>query len=386
MSPNRPLLALIVLLAAGGVGDASAEGYRPDLAASLTSLRVEIVVLNDRVRPQIGYVTSGFDVPLNGPYPGMGMAQSAGVNALGNALGNAIVNAMAREDAEAAAKVAWVQLGENQCQLAASEELAAALEGAVTRAPWAGAATRSVQSGVDGPDKAEDVAAPRYRLRTSYSFTHDFANVVTTVDAALYSDAVPGAPKHWQRKPARQDEILVVSSPIQIQPITQADVDALDVRRREVHQAMLDRLAKDSRRDYYGKTRLESELRRGPPKPRRLADIKVWTLDDLRVVRVRRWSAGQCAPLRTALAANAMEAARVLGQVLDGTLAAVPAGAPVADAGKAPDPALPPPVFAASPRRVERLEDGVLLSREVGWTTPLAYVYSWLPLEKSERP
>jgi hypothetical protein len=389
ISINRFLIAgmLLGMCQGASAGGKEAAGYDVQHSEALQGVPVEVVILNDRLRSQIAYQVQDVNYAQvqqateNALGPAAYSTAGVAAGALGSALGNAIANAIALQQAEKVAKPADAALKAAQCDLAVSDELAGSVEQTLRDTPWGATATvnRHVLSGEQGLDDVVAKNSSRYVIALSYSMSPDFSAVMTTATALAYSQAIPGAPEHWQKKPAWVDEVVVVSNQMALAPKTDADVQ----RALAVENA---RYAATGADDLIAKANGGDDVARKHAVPladehRRLlhdANGKKWSASSGAYRRSELWSENQCGPLREALQANNADVVQTLKQLFAGQMPA-PVSAKRLNINSLLD------GETAGERRVIAIPGNLYLMRRGGDNVPIAYRLSWLAQEKSDK-
>jgi len=175
-----------------------------------------------------------------------------------------------------------------------------------------------------------DRTQPRIEVVAIHTFTPEYSALITSVTLSAYSPNLPGAPRKWQDKPAFERDLAVVSD--RVDPPESLELVAAAARRGEL------------------------------------------------------WSQDQCARVHAAIAANRIEAARLLQLALSGAL---PTDLP-ADwemnrwTGKATHNLATDPTEAVQ-RRLYSDEPNLVVSRRAGDDVMTDFRSSWVPSDAEEQ-
>lgn len=362
---------------------AEPDTYQVQAATPLAAVPVHIVAINDRLRAQIAYDYAQMQ----------GVSQQAQMNAmnmpgvdpltgaLGGAIGAAIANAAIREAAENDVEAAYATLLSRQCDLPMHEAYQASLARSVQQSPWGSSAP--VHPHLLGPkDSIDGVVGKkgsRYVLSFAYSLTPDFSSVVTAVSALAYSDALPGAPKRWETKPAWTNVVYVVSDRLPLAAKTADDVTLAVASETERFQASPAPalIARANAGDTQARSKA-AKLVREHERLMRDAKQDSWTPSQEAAARARLWVENDCARMKDVLQANVQDVETAMAQLFRGELPV-----PAADA-RPGSPLEPLAGEVDGERRVLPLGPGTHVARRGGDRVPLNYVRSWLAVPKDK--
>ena len=352
------------------------DGYRPERAALASQLPVYLIVLNDRVRPQMDFARRGNSVAasVRTHVPGTPYSDATEGNPFAGPLVAALVNQSAYEQSAQRAEEAHAGLVRNRCDLPVAATLQAAVRDAVARAPW-GAEAAPIVLRADEKAWEEKLPKdqPRHVFAVTSSLSPNLGTLVTTLDIAAYATDGAQGPA-WRKRPLWQDQLIVVSDWLEVDVKTEADVERMVAaeRRRFVESGDQARIAKANGGSVDADQRAAAKLADQRHKRNlMLAREDGWSVDGERMRRAELWSQDDCAPLRAALAQGAAE----LGRMIDAVYAqALPPRMPLTSR----DTGLERP----GDRQVRALPGGVFVSRNEGGSTPLEFRFSLLPLKK----
>lgn len=294
-------------------GKEDVAGYTAQRSALAASLPVKIVVLDTRVRPQIGLAHRAIaDEKPRAP--------DLRAAALGAALGGGLLPALAIAGAERQkfhnrARDAFAPIKASGCDLRIDPSLPKAVSDAVRRSAW-GASTpiETVFADGRGVDRAIEQGAPRQVVSLSSSLAPDMNALVTTAQIQAYAQT-EGASR-WQREPVWRDELIVVSDLVEIPSKTQADVDRLAEQERARYQATsnaekIRKLNAQGGGDRFDrKLALEAQQQHERNMEEALAGI--WPLEVEKRMRADAWSANDCARMREAIDQAGLDLGRML--------------------------------------------------------------------------
>lgn len=373
-------LAVAMVMVLTGMESAKAADPPPpgfvadDLAVGKTT-PLYVVSKQASVRPQIAYLWGGIPSVYGGPYQGMTMMQSVGVNLAGGLIAGALINAAEREAAEQAAEESWRWMQTGKCVADADAPVRTALESALQQA---GINTPAQTLVLEGRDLDEVITDKGERLivQHSTSFTPDMQTVLTSV---LVSGWGPqNADGKAQKRPRWQNLLMTASAPLALQAKTEQDTAVL---LRAAQQAYADsgneaRIAKvNAARQGADKTerRLALDTLRRHTRIQREAKQENWNEGIESMRRAIYWTDNQCALLNQAVQDNAAEAARLLQAMLSEQL---PSSSDVVNSpaftGSADQPA--GMIYERTgPREVAAIGASFHLSRLVGVRVPTAY-------------
>lgn len=365
MKKLRPLAALCLWAAfapavfAGKTDIAGYTGERAELAASLPA---QIVVLNSRVRPQVGLDHRA--IAGEKPRAGQTWATDAAIASGSGVLPALAVAAMERQWFRNRVQEAFAPIQTAGCDLRIDESLPSAVSGALRKSPWGGSTPVNTVVAPGGSLKrAVDEDKPRQILSLSSSLAPDLEALVTTLEIQAYAPT-DGASR-WQREPIWRDEFIVVSDVVQVAGKTQADIDRLAAQEQARYQASGNAAAIRKLNAERGGDRFERKrvlaLQQEHERAMKTAMSADWSPEDVKRERATMWSADGCARMRTAVD----QAGADLGTMLDDLYAQrLPRRLGFKDGV---------PSDGANGRHVHSLPGGIYVYRVDGDQVPLGY-------------
>ena len=384
------LLACLALALAPIHAQADDEaGFYAANAERLREIPTRVVVLHPELRTQLPYGVSSYDPHLSSTMassisgnlagmPGVSFGQAVGAGIAGGLIAGAIVSAVEKNAAESMVEDAHANLQQAGCALPDGGDLARVLAEGAAQAPWAdGTAPSSFVLGEKQDVKdVVDTRAPRHVLVATYSMTPDFSTVVTSLMVDTYADGFEGSDeRRWASRPLRSDRLLVFSDQVALPDKGAGEVEAAVAAEKERYAAgpIAGLVARANAGDINARKKAAT-LMRDHERRMREARAPDWTPAQAAARRSALWTADDCRPLASALAANNEELGRLVAALYASAL-------PVAG----PRPKKAPPVDIMSPlateepgvRRTLALPDNFWLSRRGGDYAPLTHLYTW---------
>lgn len=362
--------ALLSFAASAVVAATSSHGYDPQQAQVLEGVPAHVVLLNDRLKAQIPYQYRSLD-----SWQWQNIHNTPGVDpltgAVGGAIAIAIVNAAERASAEDKVETAYAALRAAQCDIDASTVILPVVEARIRSTPW-GTNTQVNQHRAEDNRKLDnqlEKSGPRYVFEVSYSLTHDFSAVVTTLSARAYLPDANGRVR--KNKPAWQNMIYVVSDRQQLPTKTPVDIDAAIAAENERYAATpaIELIRKANAGDLQARKKAAPLVKRHELNLRE-ARKEDWTPAQGAAYLERKWSADGCALLNQVVQANALELDDVLQRLFAGDLPSQPE-----------DAVFNPMVWQSAEVEGERnafaWPSGHVLVRRGGDLLPLNFAGSW---------
>lgn len=304
---------LCAVFPAGQLAAKEQRGLQAEDAASSANLPIHVVILHDRLRPQIpfNYIdTSQAAGSIAGNLAGAGASfgQAVGTGLVGGLIAGAIINGAEQASAKNAVRTPYALLKQASCDVALTDSHQAALAAAIERNGWSIDRSTGLHSLKDGQDP-EDVtgkAGPRYVFTASTSFAPNFSALITTVDSEAF---VAADGKKTGKDPAWRDSLIVVSDGLWLQPKTQADIDLM-VAAEKARYAGTDAAAlvakvnaAGANADRKDRKRAES-LSRQHRENMKEARSESWSSASEASRRALLWSENDCGKVRAALQTN----------------------------------------------------------------------------------
>lgn len=299
------------------------RGLQAEDAATAGSLPIHVIVLQDRLRPQILYnymdtsQTAG-SIAGNLSAAGANFGQAVGGGLVGGLIAGAIINGAELASAKNSARDPYAVVKQASCDLVLTNSHQDALVSAIERNGWAVDRSTGLHL-LTGDQDAEDVVGktiPRYVFTASTSFSPDFSALITTVDSEAF---VAADGNKAGKNPAWQDSLIVVSDGLWLPPKTQADIDLMvaaekaryaasgaDVLIAKVNAAG----SNANRRDRKRAESLAGQHRDNMKEAR----SESWSRASEATRRALLWSENGCGKVRAALQANLEQA----GLLMDG--------------------------------------------------------------------
>ena len=418
---HKPLLFTFAALATLAVATPAAAKDRADFdlaqADALAGMPIHIAVINERLQAQIPLMAWSEDpnarkktIARSAPSGyGHGMTHvemfGGGVQDVPTQGSDA---SRTLQKAGLPLRPALAQLRAAQCDLPATALFADAVAAGLREVPWAaqapvqrhgvyaaGVRTATIGGAVmprpgwkgrwangQATGRAGLSTQPSVEFEVRYSLTPDFASLVTTVVANVFSPTLGGARPGWQDKPVWTEEIVVASDRLAIAERTEADRAGAVARENARYAALgipaLAKKAKDgdalARQEAWLAQQAHKELLEDAASP-------FWPWHHAALMRAPLWTENGCARVQQALQANAAEVTRVVGSVFTGRLGPLPSDwsggrggvftvdsatrnlATGADAGE---------------RRLYGDGPGTTVSRRAGDAVMLDFRYTWL--------
>jgi hypothetical protein len=314
---------LCALVPASALAAKEHRGFQAQDAATAGSLPIHVVVLQDRLRPQISYnymdtsQTAG-SIAGNLSAAGASFGQAVGGGLVGGLIAGAIINGAELASAKNAVRDPYALVKQARCDLVLTDSHQAALVSAIERNGWKIDASTGLHALTRDQDP-EDVVGktrPRYVFTTSTSFTPDFSTLITTVDSEAF---IAADGDKADRSPAWKDSLIVVSEGVWLPPKTQADIDLM-VAAEKARYASTDADALIAKVNAAGsnahrRDRKRAESLAGQHRDNmKEARSDTWSMASEATRRALLWSENDCAKIRTTLQANLEQA----GLLMDG--------------------------------------------------------------------
>lgn len=274
------------------------------------------------VRPQVAYRFLKTPSVIGGPYQGMNMAQSVGVNVAGALVANLLINASEAEVAVRQAEDSWRWLQAGKCTSDADAPVRNALQEALRQSNI----TTVAQTGVLERRDLEDVVTARGErlvLQYSTSFTPGLSAVLTSVVVTGWGPA--DAKGKSQKSPRWANVLMSGSSPLILPAKTERDT-ALLLRTAEQAYADSGNSALIAKVNAAGHNADRQERQRAVDALRRHGRIMreakedEWTDATEPMRRAIYWTDDQCALQNQAVQDNAAEVGRLLKAMLSSEL------------------------------------------------------------------
>lgn len=299
------------------------RGLQAEDAATAASLPTHVIVLQDRLRPQIQYnyldtSQAAGSIAGNLSAAGASFGQAVGGGLVGGLIAGAIINGAELASAKSAVRDPYALLEQASCDLALTDSHQAAVVSAIERNGWKVDRSTGLHSLADGQDPEDVVgkASPRYVFTASSSFTPDFSALITTVDSEAF---VAADGNKAGKNPAWRDSLIVVSDGVWLPPKTQADIDLM-IAAEKARYAASDADALITKVNAAGSNANRRDRKRAESVAGKHRDnmkearSESWSNASQATRRALLWSEDNCARVHAALQANLGHA----GLLMDG--------------------------------------------------------------------
>lgn len=368
------LVLLCMSIPGQGLLAKETRGLAPSDEAALQSLPVQVVVLQDRLRPQFAYnYISTAQMGLNAGNSlysagGVSYAQAAGAGLAGGLIAGALINATEEASAKKRVRSPYQLLQGARCDIALTAPHHAAISEALASAPWTGGRSPSLAA-VEKAGDYKEPSGPRYEFLASTTLSPDFLALVTTIDARAF---VGDASGKVSRKPTWFDSLIVVSENLVLPPKTAADIASM-VEAEKARFAASGAGALIAKVNAAGSSASRKERNRASVaaathrENMREAKRAEWSPRSAVAHRATLWSADDCQPLRLAVEGNLQQAKEMLQALFSDALP------PRLATDAEPAEAAP-----EGTRRVEALPGGGYVSQVSGQSVGLGFRHSVL--------